>query len=217
MHGMLQEHSIYLSRYVDRTIIHAMRRLTTPSLSMRDQSSPNQVDGHATSESIAQLNDAEHGEQTVAGSRRQYTDPTLFDLTIMPMRQHGPEYLPARGKMDTGAECNVIDLNLVKKAKLEDQLEDVDEPVSFSVLDDIKFIPKKRITLHWRLPNDRKARTTEFYLANNSWFELIYGLEWIEHNADVSQKVRTMLPLVKEHHSKCKYLQVAMHNSPMFD
>lgn len=110
---------------------------------------------------------------------RQYTDPTLFDLFVIPTHGNG---LPARGKMDCAGDTNVVAQDWIDDAGLGDTLEDVQEEVEFDMLEGHKYKPKKFARLHWRLPNDRTIRTTEFYVAERSPYQMIFGQKWMERS-----------------------------------
>ncbi|KAK6397988.1 hypothetical protein LTR65_003068 [Meristemomyces frigidus] len=129
-------------------------------------------------------------------SYRQYTDPTLFDLVILPNNGTEITTYPARGKMDCAGDTNVASLELVMAAGLGPQLQDVTSEVSFQMLNGISFSPEKQITVSWRLPNDRKTRATHFYVAAQSPYQLLFGQDWMESSHDVFKHQPALLPIV---------------------
>lgn len=130
---------------------------------------------------------------------RQYTDSTLFDLIVLPLHGHGPLAFPARGKMDCAGDTNVVAKEVVEAAGLLGQLKDVEDSensVGFHSLNGNVFSPTKQIQIYWRLPNDRKARTTMFYVAEQSPYQLLFGQNWIEGNGQIFKLQPAIMALV---------------------
>lgn len=123
---------------------------------------------------------------------------------IIATDRHGLRYVPARGKLDTAADCNVVALDLVIRAGLGSHLEDIIEPMSFAGLDGVKFRPTKKLSLDWRLPNDHRVRTTRFFVARTSPYELLYGRQWMQENRTLHVQLDALLVTVQKKRSRSK-------------
>ncbi|KAK6398082.1 hypothetical protein LTR65_003162 [Meristemomyces frigidus] len=107
-------------------------------------------------------------------------DPSIFDaVVIRTVTSKLPEYYPARGKIDSGADCNITTSDLLARLGLLDHVEKVEDGPVFKTVGGDGFIPKAKIKLHWHACNALKVTVTEFYVSEteDEPFDLLLGLK----------------------------------------
>ncbi|KYG41762.1 hypothetical protein M433DRAFT_547161 [Acidomyces richmondensis BFW] len=114
-------------------------------------------------------------------------DPTLFDAEIVQSGKpgtHGCLYIHARGKLDNGADCNIVNKKILQKYGLDLQARNVESEVVFELVGGDFFKPEQKITLSWKTRASRQCLDTEFYVAKELQFDLLFGCDFIEEYGD---------------------------------
>lgn len=130
----------------------------------------------------------------------------LFDVIVIRIDGETCKYEPARGKMDTFADCNVTTSALLERTGHIFTLEDVEGDVVFTLVGGMRFQPKKKVNLKWRTANSMKVYATEFYVSEaDEPFEILFGLDFIKEHGDVTRGSVSLFSIVK-HESRGKSL-----------
>lgn len=138
-------------------------------------------------------------DQTDKSTPMQSMDPTLFDaMVICTSKSEVPQYYPVRSKMDTGADCNLTSMELLKRVGLHNHVEAVEDHQIFQLPGGGKFEPRSKIILHWRNATARKVFVTEFFVSEEEeMFDLLLGLDFISENNVLVKRPNLLGALVK--------------------
>lgn len=89
------------------------------------------------------------------------------------------KYVPARAKLDTGCEENLVSLELLKANNLHESfLRPIPEGDEI-LLDGLEstYIPKFEIQLEWYKGQELKKRCSKFYVVDDPPFEILIGMK----------------------------------------
>jgi len=131
------------------------------------------------------------------------TDPTLFDaVVIRTSNSQEPKYYPARGKMDGGADCNLTNMQLLKRMELEHDVEKVEDHPCYLMAGGMTFEPKYKIRLCWHTATARKVLETEFYVTDDEPFDLLFGNGFMREHGGVIGRRPGYVGLLVRHETK---------------
>lgn len=111
------------------------------------------------------------------------SDPFSFSATILHIHQEDSEQTVARGKLDSGCDGNWISTEILQRAKLEDNVEPLEDPRIYTAFDGGQFEPMGKIDITWYAVNAGKSRKTTFLVHDNVPFDMVLGRIFIKEES----------------------------------
>lgn len=109
-------------------------------------------------------------------NRSRHTNFTM-DVTFVLNRRdpQGLDYVPARAKMDTACDHNLISIDMIRRMGLEDKIEILERPVELNGLGGSQHALDKKVTLTWYLKRGMRSRVSDYYVVEDEAFDVVLG------------------------------------------
>ena len=120
------------------------------------------------------------------------TSPFSMTVTVIRTRDGASEHTVARANIDTQSDENWISMELLTRAKIEDELDAVDKEDELDAVDNSRtyigfggglFKPMGKIDVTWFAANPGKSRKTTFLVHEVAPFDMILGCAWIAEDS----------------------------------
>ena len=111
------------------------------------------------------------------------TSPFSMTVTVICTRDEGSEHTVARANIDTQSAENWISMELLTRAKIEDELGPVDDSRTYIGFGGGLFEPMGKIDVTWFAANPGKSRKTTFLVHEVGPFDMILGCTWIAEDS----------------------------------
>ena len=116
-------------------------------------------------------------------------DPSLINVTIAAgLATERPQWVPARGKLDTGSEANSISREVIERGKISEKLIPVDGKKKFAGIEGSEFVPTSKITIAFFMNNAMNSHETEFFLVEQADFDVLLGNPFIRQHIPLAPR-----------------------------
>jgi len=111
------------------------------------------------------------------------SDPFSFSATIIRAHVDKSEHTVARGKLDSGCDENWISMEVLTRARLEDQVEAMEDQRIYIAFDGGEFEPMGKVDVTWYAVNAGKSRKTSFFVHDQVPFDMVLGRVFIKEES----------------------------------
>lgn len=113
-------------------------------------------------------------------SRRQGPyDPFSFEAAVIHPHSQDSGRTFVHAKLDSGCEDDWIALEILERASMENQVNELDVRVSYVAFGGQRFEPLGIIDVTWYPTNSGKSRQTRFLVHREVPFDVVLGRRWI--------------------------------------
>lgn len=111
------------------------------------------------------------------------SDPFSFSATILRTYQEDSEQTVARGKLDSGCDENWVSTEILQRARLEGNIEQIEDQRIYTAFDGAEFEPMGKMDITWYAVNAGKSRKTTFFFRDNVPFDMVLGRIFIKEES----------------------------------
>lgn len=111
--------------------------------------------------------------------RQEFHDPFSFEAAIIHPHSQDSGRTFVHAKLDTGCEDDWIALEILERASMDNQVNELDVMISYVAFGGQKFEPLGTIDVTWYPTNSGKSRQTRFLVHREVPFDVVLGRRWI--------------------------------------
>ena len=106
-------------------------------------------------------------------------DPFSFEVAVIHPHSQDSGRTFVHAKLDTGCEDNWIALEILERASMNNQVNELEVRVSYIAFGGQMFEPLGMIDVTWYPTNSGKSRQTRFLVHREVPFDVVLGRQWI--------------------------------------